>query len=94
MLQFRKLARNLLELRILPRRRAVVIEQSEKGLFFASPVGVEGPRKKRLSIVDQGQIGPHANDAFRAAVIPSPSACEFVEPQRSGKISFDEKRAK
>ena len=45
-----------------------MVEQAKKRLFFASPVRVEGPGQERLPIIDQGQIGPHADDALRAAV--------------------------
>src|ERR1019366_9033705 len=74
-------------------RSAVVIEQPEKGLFFSATMCVEGPREKRLSIVDQAKIRPHANDAFGAAVSTSTPACEFVEPQWSRQVALFEKCA-
>ena len=60
-----------------------MIEQPKERLFLPASVRVEGPRKKRLTVINQRQIGPHANDAFGAAVISAAAGYEFVEPCRS-----------
>src|ERR1035438_10259492 len=84
---------NRCELINLPRRRVVVVEQSEKRLFFAAQVAVERPCKHSLRTNHERQLCIHAAAAWFP--IPSSTACgEFVEPDRLREISLGQERLK
>src|ERR1700756_5589310 len=93
MLQLGKLTGNLFELAVFPRRRSVMIKQSEESLLLASSMRVEGPGEKCLAVVDQAEVGPHANDALWAAVRPASSSHKFVEPRWRRQIAFHKQGA-